>query len=212
MKKASIRSILIALTGILLIGMGVAFNNSAGLGNDSVGIVYDGIRSIFGMNAQELGIASNIVNIVLIIILFITAKRYISVGTFVYIIPYGFFVKFGTLVYNFLFESQTMTNRIISSILGCLLLYLGVALYITIDIGVDPFTGIVLHLRDITKKEYRYVKIIFDFMMIVIGTFLGGKLGVVTFLTAITAGPVIQFFSEILKKYFKENTKSKIVG
>ena len=203
MKKASIRSILIALTGILLIGMGVAFNNSAGLGNDSVGIVYDGIRSIFGMNAQELGMASNIVNIVLIIILFITAKRYISVGTFVYIIPYGFFVKFGTLVYNFLFESQTMTNRIIASILGCLLLYLGVALYITIDIGVDPFTGIVLHLRDITKKEYRYVKIIFDFMMIVIGTFLGGKLGVVTFLTAITAGPVIQFFSEILKSILK---------
>ena len=31
--------------------------------------------------------------------------------------------------------------------------------------------------------------------MIILGTVLGGKLGAVTIITALTAGPVIQFFS-----------------
>ena len=91
--------------------------------------------------------------------------------------------------------------RVIFSVFGCTLLCLGVAIYITVDIGVDPFTGVVLVLRDALKKEYRYVKIGFDITMIVIGTVLGGKLGVVTVLTAFAVGPVIQFFSGLLKKY-----------
>ena len=199
-KKITFQTISAALFGIFLISMGVAFNNCAGLGNDSVGIVYDGIRSITGMSAEQLGMASNFVNVALIILLFIVARRYISVGTFIYIIPYGTFVKIGTLLYHGVFKVDTMAMKITASVMGCLLLYFGVAIYITLDIGVDPFTGIVLFLRDITKKQYKYVKIIFDIAMIVLGTVLGGKLGAVTFITAFTAGPVIQFFSEQLKK------------
>ena len=83
-----------------------------------------------------------------------------------------------------------------------MLLCMGVAVYITVDIGVDPFTGVVLLIRDRLNKEYRYVKIGFDIAMIVIGTALGGKLGAVTIITAFAAGPAIQFFSEQLKKYW----------
>lgn len=91
--------------------------------------------------------------------------------------------------------------------LGCVLLSLGVAIYITVDIGVDPFTGVVLVLRDVLKKEYRYVKIGFDLTMVILGTLLGGRLGVVTVVTALAVGPVIQFFTRLLKKYFIKNNK-----
>ena len=86
--------------------------------------------------------------------------------------------------------------------MGCVLLSLGVAIYITVDIGVDPFTGVVLVLRDVLKKEYRYVKIGFDVTMVILGTLLGGRLGVVTVVTALAVGPVIQFFTKVLKKYW----------
>ena len=92
------------------------------------------------------------------------------------------------------------------SVIGCMLLCLGVAIYITVDIGVDPFTGVVLVLTDVLKKEYRYVKMGFDFTMVILGTVLGGKLGVVTVLTALLVGPVIQFFMNILKKYWLKRT------
>ena len=194
--KVTAKSVLIALIGVLLVGVGVAFNNCAGLGNDPVGIVYDGIRNVTGMGAEQLGLASNIVNLSLALLVFFTGRKYISVGTLVYFLPYGFFVELGILLYQLLApETGGLAVQIAFSVVGCLLLYLGVAIYITMDIGVDPFTGIVLVIRDAVKKEYRIVKIIFDITMIILGTVLGGKLGAVTIITALTAGPVIQFFS-----------------
>lgn len=201
-RKITGKSILAAAFGVLLVGVGVAFNNCAGFGNDPVGIVYDGIRSISGMNQAQLGMASNAVNIVLLVFLFFVGRRYVSVGTFVYLLPYGFCVDLGNFLYGLHGASEDVWVRVVFSVLGCVLLSLGVAIYITVDIGVDPFTGVVLVLRDVLKKEYRYVKIGFDLTMVILGTLLGGRLGVVTVVTALAVGPVIQFFTKILKKYF----------
>lgn len=198
--KITIKSILAAVFGVLLVGIGVAFNNCAEFGNDSVGIVYDGIRTFGGMDQAQLGMASNVVNISLLVLLFFIGRRYVSIGTFVYLLPYGFCVDAGNYLYRLFASSESTVMRVVFSVIGCTLLCLGVAIYITVDIGVDPFTGIVLVIRDKLKKEYRYVKIGFDITLIVIGTILGGKLGVVTVITAFAVGPLIQFFSGLLKK------------
>lgn len=203
MKKkinVNIPAIILAFLGIVLVGVGVAFNAAAALGNDPVGIMYDGIRSILGLTSEQLGFASNIVNIALMVLVFFTGRRYINVGTFVYIIPYGTIVSFGGKLYHLLFPVRTFPVQILGAVIGCLLLYTGVAMYITADIGLDPFTGVVMVLRDRLKKEYRYVKIGFDISCIVIGTLLGGKLGVITIITALSAGPVIQFLSDQMNK------------
>lgn len=199
--KITGKSIIAALIGILFVGVGVAFNNCAGLGNDPVGIIYDGIRNAGGMSQEQLGMASNAVNVILLVLLFFTGRRYVSIGTFVYLLPYGFCVDVGNYLYRHLAFSEGMGTKVAFSAAGCLLLYLGVSIYIAVDIGVDPFTGIVLVLRDKLKKEYRTVKIGFDITLILLGTVLGGKLGAVTVITALTAGPVIQFFSGILKNH-----------
>lgn len=200
--KITGKSILAAFAGVFLVGVGVAFNNCAGLGNDPVGIVYDGIRNAGGMSQEQLGMASNMVNIFLMVLLFFVGRSYVSIGTFVYLLPYGFCVDVGTFLYQRLVFSEGLGSQIVFSIAGCLLLCLGVGIYITVDIGVDPFTGVVLVIRDKLKKEYRVVKIGFDLTMIILGTALGGKLGAVTILTGLLAGPVIQFFSEWLRKYW----------
>lgn len=204
--KITGKSIIAALIGILLVGVGVAFNNCAGLGNDPVGIIYDGMRNVGGMSQEQLGTASNVVNVILLVLLFFTGRHYVSIGTFVYLLPYGLCVDVGNYLYRHLAFSEGMGAKILFSAAGCLLLYLGVSIYIAVDIGVDPFTGIVLVLRDKLKKEYRTVKIGFDITLILLGTVLGGKLGAVTIITALTAGPVIQFFSGILKKYCLEKS------
>lgn len=207
-EKFTGKNILSALVGVFLVGIGVAFNNCAGLGNDPVGIVYDGIRSVSGMSGEQLGMASNIVNLSLVILLLFGGRRYVSLGTLIYFLPYGLCVDAGKFFYRNLAATGGMAERIGFSIAGCLLLYMGVAIYIAVDIGVDPFSGIVLVLRDVTGKEYRYVKIAFDIAMIVLGTVLGGRLGAVTIITAVTAGPVIQVFTGLVKKYWlkTENT------
>ena len=46
MKKDRVISLVLAIIGIFFVGTGVAFNAAATLGNDPIGIVYDGIRNI----------------------------------------------------------------------------------------------------------------------------------------------------------------------
>lgn len=205
MKKEKIIRLALAIAGIVLVGTGVAFNAAAALGNDPIGIVYDGIRSAMQLSPEQLGMASNMVNIVLVILVFLSDRHYVNVGTFIYIVPYGSIVSLGGRLYSFLFQMQTLPVRIAGAAAGCLLLYVGVAMFIAADIGLDPFTGLVMVIRDKTKKEYRTVKILFDIGCIFLGTVLGGKLGVITVITAVTAGPVIQLFTGIVERVIKKD-------
>ena len=198
--KISFSAILAALVGVLLIGIGVAFNNCTGLGNDSVGIVYDGIRVFFGLSQSQLGWVSNAVNGGILVLLLFAGRKYVSVGTLVYFVPYGMCINIGNKLYEILVKAEGPGTQIAFSAAGCFLLYLGVALFITMDIGVDPFTGVVLLLAEKTGKEFRTVKMIFDFVMIILGWSLGGRAGMVTIVTALTAGPCIQYFAGLLRK------------
>lgn len=203
MKKENITKMLLAIVGIILVGTGVAFNAAAALGNDPIGIVYDGIRNVANLSSEQLGTASNIVNVVLVISVFFLDRHYVNIGTFIYIIPYGVIVNFGGKLYHALFHVQTLPFQIAGATMGCLLLYTGVAMFIAADIGLDPFTGLVMVLRDKVGKEYRTVKICFDIGCIALGFTLGGKLGVITVITALSAGPVIQFLAGIIGKRLK---------
>lgn len=198
---------ILAFAGVMLVGTGVAFNAAAALGNDPVGIVYDGIRNAARLSPEQLGIASNIVNVALIIIVFFTGRHYVNIGTFIYVIPYGLAVDFGGRLYHMLFQTHALPLQILGATLGCLLLYTGVAMFITADIGLDPFTGIVMVIKDRLKKEFKYVKVGFDIGCIILGFSLGGKIGAITVITALMAGPLIQLLSDILKKLVKGDKK-----
>ena len=203
MKKNKIIRIVVAIIGIFFVGTGVAFNAASALGNDPIGILYDGIRNVANLSPNQLGTASNVVNILLGVLILFLNPHYINIGTLIYILPYGTLVDIGGKVYAALFKVQTLPIRIFSAGMGCLLLYFGIAIFIVADVGLDPFTGIVMVLKDKCKKEYRVIKICFDVGCIVIGYILGGKLGVTTFFAAVTAGPVIQMFTENIRKRLK---------
>ena len=198
--RISLATITISLLGVFLCGVGLAFNNCAGLGNDAVGIFYDGIRNALNLSIAQLGMVSNGVNITLLILVFIIGRKYISIGTFVYLLPYGFCVNAGTVIYEIIVKSDAFPIKVIFAICGTLLICMGVALFITAGIGVDPMTGFVLVLTEKSKKEYRYVKIAFDISLIIIGFLLGGKAGAVTLITGVCVGPCIQFFNQLFCK------------
>ena len=158
-----------ALVGIFLIGMGVSLNSCAKLGNDPIGIVYDGVRNIAALTSEQLGTASNLVNFGLILLLIFTGRRYINSGTLIYILPYGLFVNLGTRLYDSFFTSGSIYLRWLTVAAGCLLLYTGVAIFIAVDIGLDPFTGVVMVIRDKLRWDFKKTKIAFDIIMVLIG-------------------------------------------
>lgn len=211
MKKINIPNItdiMLAAVGSILCGFGVGLNNGANMGFDGIGVMYDGVRNVLGLNSSQLGFASLIVNLIIIIFLFFAARKYISLGTIIYMAGYSAFTDIGSYTYSLIFHEPTIPIRIIIALIGCAMLYLGLGIYVAIDIGVDSFTGLVLLLRDKTHFELKYVKIAFDISMIVLGVLLGGQFGFITIVAAFLGGPSIQFTADKIQKlYFKRKIK-----
>lgn len=203
MKKSKVIKCLWALLGIFLIGVGVAFNAGTLFGNDPIGIVYDGVRNAANLSSEKLGMVSNFVNFGLILILLFIGRKYINIGTVLYILPYGTFVSIGTYLYNVLFSQEIFLSRLVAGVFGCSFIYIGVGIYIAMDIGLDPFTGIVMVIRDKLGWEYKKTKICFDISMVILGVILGGKLGLITVITALVAGPCIQAVAKFITDHVK---------
>ncbi len=196
-KSDLIKKMLIALFADILIGFGIAFNACAGFGNDPISVLFDGIHTRFGLT---LGMASDIANYTMFIIVLIFGRRYINIGTFIYTLPLGFFVNVGISLYKLMGISDVIIFRILMSVLACVILFLGIAFYIDISIGVDPWTGFAMILKDKTGKQYKVFRVAIDMSALVIGFLLGGKVGATTVVAALVGGPVIQAFSQFIEK------------
>ena len=187
----------IALVGVALVGFGLAFNSTAGLGNDAVAVLYDGVRNTLGLQVDKLGLVTNLVNFILITVVFFLGRKYINIGTFIYALPMGNFVNIGFKLYEILNIPSTLGGRILTSFCGCSMLFLGIGIFIAVDIGMDPCTGVIMLVRDKIKGQYKTAKIICDIISLALGFSFGGKVGVVTVIAALIAGPAIQKISEV---------------
>lgn len=193
----------VASLGSLIVGLGVVLNQRAGLGNDPVGIFYDGIRVLLHLNNQQLGIGTYVVNLVLIVGLLFLGRRYLHVGTILYFLFYGLAVQYGGMVYDLVIKEPALWMQIGISIIGCLCICVGVSLFIAVDIGYDPMTGTAWVIADALHWPFGRAKILFDGVLLVAGALMGGKLGVITVVTALVAGPIIQRLAPVFKRMIK---------
>ena len=201
----------VILTGIgaILCGLGCGFINYASLGMDAIGLFYDGIRSMLDLSPNQIGTASYIVCFILSVFLWFADRKYVNIGSIIYIIMYGAFANIGTVMWEKLTPGGSIYLNALISALGLLILYIGLGIYIAVDIGVDAFTGVMLWLSNITHKDMKYVKIAFDLGLAVIGFLLGGTLGIVTPVSIIIGGPCISFLTRHIQAlYFKHLLKN----
>lgn len=181
-----------AAIGAWLMGSGVVLNQRAGLGNDPTGIFYDGMRTMMKLSDQQLSIATWLVNIVLIGILLMKWKSFIRYGTVMYILLYGVAIQIAGSAYDLIPLPKGLAIQIAVSVIGCLFIYTGVALYVAAEVGYDPLTGMAMVISRTFKCSFAKGKMAFDGILLISGWLMGGKLGVITVITAVSAGPCIE--------------------
>lgn len=93
----------------------------------------------------------NVVNYLIIIIVYIFNRKYINIGIFIYIIFMGIFVGIGFKIYEYMYFFNILELRILSLVFGCLMIFLGFGIFIVIDIGLDLFISIYMIVRDVIK-------------------------------------------------------------
>ena len=200
--------ILLTAFAAILCGTGCGLMNYASLGMDAVGTLYDGIRTAFNLSLDSIGTVSMGISIILVIFLFFVKRKYVSTGTVIYFLLYGVFANLSTAALQKVISSDSLYLKAGTGILGVLILSVGLGIYIAVDIGVDPFTGIVLLIKEITHKKLESVKIALDIITIITGILLGARIGALTVIATLTEGPLIAFFTKKVQAfYFKKIRK-----
>lgn len=184
---------------LALIGLAVNLIVESRLGGDSITVLYMGISNVFSVG---YGTSAYIYHVTLIAAAVIFARKYVGLGTFLYSSAVGLFVY----LFEFLFiemgiHSKGMLQHYMFFAAGQIFLALGLAIMISVKIGINGLDCIILMLQEKFKIRYRTLKVLTDLFITALGFALGGLVGVGSIISVITLGWMIQYFFDLFQKH-----------
>ena len=179
-----IRRYIQAVTGVTMIGIGVAFNYMANLGLGPWGVFHDGLSKTIGITYGRTIIVTGVA----VMLLWIPLKQKPGLGTLIDIFLVGLVADTIILYFEF---SENIFLSLILILLGIISIGTGTAIYVGADLGVGPRDGIMVGLETLGIKIGTARNLI-ELIAFLTGWLLGGLVGYVTILFVIGIGPVVQ--------------------
>lgn len=197
--------IIICSVSLMFLGLGCGINVVTAQGADPITVFYEGLSKVTGFS---VGVVASIINVGLMALVFFVNRKYIHIGTVVYIFILGTFINLGIWIYECLQVPEVFIFQICFSLLGSMLCFVGLGGFMAIDIGVDPWTALTVIIGKKVNKSFRMVKIFLDALTLFLGWLMGGKVGIITIFCVFIGGPIIQKSYELLDKSFDKMIKS----
>ena len=181
-----VRRYIQTVTGITMIGIGVAFNYMANLGLGPWGVLHDGISKTINITYGQAGILTSLISL----LLWIPLKQKPGIATIFDAFWIGLTADF---VINIIPDAPSLVIQIIYLITGITLIGLGTAIYVGGDLGAGPRDGIMVGLEKLGLK-IGTARTLLEFVAFSIGFLLGGKIGIASIIIVLSIGRVLQVF------------------
>lgn len=210
--KEKLTRVAILTVGLLIAHFGVSLFLLANLGSDPFNVMIQGLsRSIAEVVNSPLVTHGNThmaVSVLIIIVLLFVDKSYIKIGTLICMFCGGPIIDvFNSMLGSIITPESAMAMRIISNILGCIILACGMSVVIKSDAGTGPNDLVGVVISDKTKRKFSIVRMAVDAFFLLCGWLLGGVVGIGTVICLFLVGPVAGFFLPRSEKLVK-----KLVG
>lgn len=197
-KQTFIRCIIL-MVGLSIAHLGVTLFLLADMGSDPFNVLIQGLfETIYGITGLTFITHGRIhiaISFLIIIVLLLTDRSYIKIGTILCMLFGGPIIDVFTFLLGPVFSSlNSFGIRIIMQVAGCIILALGMTIVIKSEAGTGPNDLVSLVLSDKLHKKFSLVRIIVDFSFVLVGFLLGGSVGIGTIICALCVGPVAGFF------------------
>ena len=191
--------ILILMVGLTIAHLGVTLFLLTELGSDPFNVLIQGLfRTLSawtGWRVLSHGRVHIAVSLLIILILLLTDRRYIKVGTVLCMVCGGPIIDFFTLLLTPLFpQDMALPLRIAILAAGCVILAYGMTIVIKSDAGTGPNDLVAIVISDKLHAKFSLVRIIVDACFIAVGWLLGGTFGIGTVICAALVGLVAGVF------------------
>lgn len=190
-----IKQIFIVCIGTMIAASGVQLIVVSGMGTDSLSTL---ILGLLEHTQIPFGRWSQMFSVLFLIITFYYRRELINIGSVINALLFGETIQY---LSNYIYYDN---NRWIALngfylLLGFILMAAGTALYLKGNLGAGPLEGLMFCLSDKIKLPYKYSRILIDFSFVFIGAILGSSFGVGTLFAVFALGPLIQYFSDMMR-------------
>lgn len=197
--KTKIIRVIILFVGLIIAHFGVSLFLLANLGSDPFNVMIQGLsRTVADVITSPLithGNTHMAVSILIIFVLLFVDRSYIKIGTLICMFCGGPIIDiFNMVLGSVITPDSAMALRVISNVLGCVILALGMSVVIKSDAGTGPNDLVGVVISDKTKKKFSVVRMMVDACFLVCGWLLGGVVGIGTVICLFLVGPVAGFF------------------
>ena len=178
------RRLLQLYVGLLAYGLSMALMLRSELGNMPWDVLHEGLADASGLS---IGLVTVVVGLA-ILLGWIPLRERPGLGTISNVVVIGVAVDLGLALVP---VPDALAGRGAFAVAGLLLNAVATAAYIGVRLGSGPRDGLMTGLVRRTGGSVRVVRTAIEVAVVVTGVLLGGTLGVVTVLYALTIGPLV---------------------
>lgn len=206
MKRESFRVLIIRvvllLVGLAIAHLGVTLFLQADMGSDPFNVLIQGLyRFLPWPGFMTHGYVHVGISFLIILVLLIVDRSYIRIGTLLCMILGGPIIDmFSVLLGSIIHSGSPLTLRLVSLVLGCVILAFGMTIVIKSQAGTGPNDLVAVVISDKSGRKFGTVRIVVDVCFAGLGFLLGGTLGLGTIICACLVGPVAQIFLPVSEK------------
>ncbi|MFM7409948.1 MAG: YczE/YyaS/YitT family protein [Actinomycetota bacterium] len=171
--------------GLFCFGAGIACFVHSDLGVPPWDVFHTGISKITGL---QLGNVIIVVGVALLV-LWIPLRIRPGIGTIMNAVQIGLVENF---MEDVLPDSRAIAARVAYLAAGMLFIAFGSGLYIGAELGSGPRDGLMIGVNKRFGISIRLARTIVEIVVMVTGIFLGGRIGLGTFVFAFGIGPMVQ--------------------
>jgi uncharacterized membrane protein YczE len=180
------------VAGLACFGTGIAFFVRSDLGVPPWDVFHQGVSEHTGW---KLGTVLIVVSF-FVLILWIPFRLRPGLGTLLNAVEIGLVEN---VMQDVIPETDALIVRILYLVAGLLIIAAGSGLYIGAELGSGPRDGLMLGINKRFGVSVRVARTIVEITVMIIGIFLGGSLGLGTFVFAFGIGPLVQITLRLFK-------------
>jgi len=182
--KVRPKTFLVLMLGLWLFGTGEAFLVDAGIGQSPWTVLAYGLAKTFNMTIGETTFFTSVA----VLLLWIPLKRRPGLGTVMNIMVVATALE---VMIKFLPSPTNFIAQFVEVLIGIAIVGLASGLYITCNVGPGPRDGLMTGLNARTGIRVGRVRLAIEVVVLTIGWFLGGIVGIGTLLFALLIGQAV---------------------
>ncbi len=203
--KENIVRCIILFIGLIIAHFGVTLYLLADLGSDPFNVLVQGVfrrvSAVLPLGIITHGNIHIIICVIIILILLITDKTYIKIGTVICMLFGGPIIDFFTYILSDIYrKAHPVWIDIVVCVSACIILAFGMTVVIKSNAGTGPNDLVSVVISDKTNKKFGIIRIIIDAVFVLIGFLLGSSIGVGTAICVFVVGPVAEKFMPFCEK------------